>query len=140
MQNKPEINKLHVVQFTAEFSSQYLIILYMNEMAVLSFEVKGGQVELEHPDILSSGSVVAAYQGKVLSMLWTLNYADNPYGLEVQLIVFNADKPAAAIVGSNGRPLAEKEKVHSFPVNFNSAKQLATDIATYFIQNLKGEI
>lgn len=137
---RPDINKLHITQFTAEFSSQYLIIIYMNEIPVLQFETQGGITLMEHPDILATGSVTAAYEGKVLTMKWTLNYANNPFGIELQLLVFDTNKPAAAIIGTNGQPIVKKDQIHSFPVDLNSSPQsLATDIATYFIEKLRGD-
>lgn len=137
---KPNISKLHITQFTAEFSSKYLIIIYMNNIPVLNFETKGGVTLPDYPDILSTGAITAAYEGKVLTMTWTLNYANNPYGLELQMLIFDTDKPAAAIIGTNGKPLKSgKGKIHTFPVNLNSGDRLAEDIATYFIQRLKGE-
>lgn len=142
---REDINKLQVVQFSAELSSKYLIILYMNKINVLTFETQGGITLSEYPNILATGSVNAALEGRLFCMKWTLEYTNNlyeyPYGLELKLLIFNLDRPPAAILGSNGQKIrGGRDLVHSFSVNLHGADRLAKDIATYFIQILKGEV
>jgi len=137
-----EINPLRITEFAAELSTRYLIVIFMNEIPVIQFETQAGYKDIEAPQVAATGSVRAAFKGKVMELKWVLSYdKQNSTGLKLQLIIFDLNKPSLDLLSSNGRTKlsTHKEDIIEFPVFLKNASKVAEQIAITFLEKLKGE-
>lgn len=141
---KQETNRLRITKFTAELSSKYLIIIFMNEVPVIEFQTQAGVPVPNQPDILATGSVRSAYKGKVMEMKWVL-YKDitGPTGLKLSLVIFDVEESTVTIYSAEGGGKVlrnhKKENILEFPIHITKANTIAEQIAATFIKKLKGE-
>jgi hypothetical protein len=137
-----EINPLRITEFTAQLSTKYLIIIFMNEIPVIQFETQAGKQNIEQPKIAAEGSVRSAFKGKVMEMKWILTYdAKASTGIKIQLIIFDVDKPGLDLLSADGRTKINSTDtdIIEFPVFLKNADKVAEQIAVEFLKRLKGE-